>query len=129
MASLTVLIWLCSSLDSLVVTLAEITGLETLHARPRAAFDGTKTYGTFCIEIRIRRELVELYVWNKCTFSSHRRGKWRRISRGSVSAVRTMNSETPRLSVLVAACVTACQTPHKIPSEENWHRRPEKTYL
>jgi hypothetical protein len=43
-----VVTWLCSSLDSLVVTLAAITGRETLHARPRAAFDGTKMYGTFC---------------------------------------------------------------------------------
>lgn len=24
-----------------------MTGLDTLHARPRAAFEGTKTYGTF----------------------------------------------------------------------------------
>lgn len=30
-----------------MVTLAEMTGLDTLHARPRAAFEGTKTYGTF----------------------------------------------------------------------------------
>lgn len=36
------------------------------------------------------------------TFSSQRRGRCKRISRGSVSAVRTMNSATPRLRVLVA---------------------------
>ena len=30
--------------------LAAITGLETPQARPRAAFDATKTYGTFCVE-------------------------------------------------------------------------------
>jgi hypothetical protein len=47
-ACLIVVTWLCSSLDSLVVTLAAITGRETLHARPRAAFDGTNMYGTFC---------------------------------------------------------------------------------
>lgn len=35
--------------------------------------------------------------------SSHKRGKWRRISRGSVSAAMTMSSAMPRLSVLVAS--------------------------
>jgi hypothetical protein len=45
----------------------------------------------------------------KRTFSSHRRGKWRRISRGSVSAVKTMNSETPRFNVLVAGHLTKYQ--------------------
>lgn len=30
-----------------MVTLAEMTGRETLQARPRAALEGTKTYGTF----------------------------------------------------------------------------------
>jgi hypothetical protein len=39
------------------------------------------------------------------TFSSQRRGRCKRISRGSVSAVRTMNSATPRLRVLVAVNV------------------------
>lgn len=29
--------------------LAAITGLETPQARPRAAFDATKTYGTFFV--------------------------------------------------------------------------------
>jgi hypothetical protein len=43
-----VLIWLDSSWASLVVTLAAITGRVTLQARPSAAFDGTKMYGTFC---------------------------------------------------------------------------------
>lgn len=42
-AFLIVVIWLDSSFDSPVVTLAEITGLETLQARPRAALDGRKT--------------------------------------------------------------------------------------
>lgn len=43
MASLTLRIWLCSSRASLVVTLAAITGRETLQARPKAALDGMKT--------------------------------------------------------------------------------------
>lgn len=47
MASLMLRIWLWSSRASLVVTLAEMTGRDTLQARPRAAFDGMKTYGTF----------------------------------------------------------------------------------
>ena len=34
--------------------------------------------------------------------SSHKRGKWRRISMGSVSAVRMIKSEMPRFNVLVA---------------------------
>lgn len=34
--------------------------------------------------------------------SSQRRGKWRRISRGSASAAMTINSARPRLSVFVA---------------------------
>ena len=38
----------------------------------------------------------------KLTFSSQRRGRCIRISMGSVSAVSTMNSAIPRLSVLVA---------------------------
>lgn len=42
-AFLTVWIWLDSSFDSPVVTLAEMTGLETSQARPRAALEGTKT--------------------------------------------------------------------------------------
>ena len=47
MASLILRIWLWSSRASLVVTLAAMTGRDTLQARPRAAFDGIKTYGTF----------------------------------------------------------------------------------
>jgi len=41
-AFLTVVIWLDNSLDSPVVTLAEMTALETLQARPRAALEGKK---------------------------------------------------------------------------------------
>jgi hypothetical protein len=44
---------------------------------------GKKTYGTF--------------------LSSQRRGRWRTISIGSTSAVRMMNSQIPRLRVLVAS--------------------------
>jgi len=58
------------------------TGRDTPHARPSAALDGTNTYGTF--------------------LSSASRGRWSRISIGSVSAAMTTNSEMPRLSVLVA---------------------------
>jgi hypothetical protein len=47
-------------------THAAMTGRETPQARPRAVLEGTKTYGTF--------------------LSSQRRGRWRRISMGSVSA-------------------------------------------
>lgn len=35
-----------------MVTLAEMTGRETLQARPSAALEGTKTYGTFCRDAR-----------------------------------------------------------------------------
>ena len=49
MALLTVWMRLESSLFSLVVMLAEITGLETPQARPRAALEETKTYETFLI--------------------------------------------------------------------------------
>ena len=83
MESLRVLIWDLSCDPSLVVTEHEMTGLDTPHARPSACLDGTKTYGTF--------------------LSSARRGRWRRISSGSVSAARTTNSEMPRLSVFVAS--------------------------
>jgi hypothetical protein len=40
---------------------------------------------------------------SKRTFSSQRSGRWRRISSGSVSAVKRMNSAMPRLRVFVAA--------------------------
>jgi len=62
---------------------AAITGRETPQARPRACLDGTKTYGTF--------------------LSSQRSGRCNKISIGSVSAVRTMNSAIPRFKVLVAS--------------------------
>lgn len=39
----------------------------------------------------------------KLTLSSARRGRWSKISSGSVSAAMTMNSAIPRLRVLVAA--------------------------
>ncbi len=39
---------------------------------------------------------------DELTFSSQSRGRWRRISSGSVSAVRMMSSAIPRLRVLVA---------------------------
>lgn len=35
-------------LPSFEVTEQAMTGLETPHARPRACFEGTNTYGTFC---------------------------------------------------------------------------------
>ena len=35
-----------------------MTGLETLQARPRAAFDGTNTYGTFYPPVRQRSSWV-----------------------------------------------------------------------
>ena len=47
MANLMLRIWLWSSRASLVVTLAAMTGRDTLQARPRAALDGMKMYGTF----------------------------------------------------------------------------------
>ena len=76
-------IWLCSSRFSLVVMLQATTGRDTPHARPSAIFDGTKTYGTF--------------------LSSHSSGRCSTISIGSTSAVITMNSQMPRLSVFVAS--------------------------
>jgi len=60
-----------------------ITGLETPQARPKASLDSTNTYGLF--------------------LSSHSNGKCSRISKGSASAAITINSATPRLSVLVAS--------------------------
>ena len=36
------------------------------------------------------------------TLSSHKRGKWSKISKGSVSAARMINSAKPRFSVFVA---------------------------
>lgn len=83
MASLSCWIWFFNWLPSFVVMLAAITGLVTPHARPRAAFDGTNTYGTF--------------------LSSARRGKWSKISIGSVSAAMMTTSLIPLLRVLVAA--------------------------
>ena len=68
---------------SFVVTDAEITGLETPHARPSACFEGTNTYGTF--------------------LSSANKGKCNKISSGSVSAARTMNSQIPLFKVFVAS--------------------------
>lgn len=60
-----------------------MTGLETPQALPRAVLDGTKTYGTF--------------------LSSHKSGKWSKISIGSVSAAMMMNSEIPLFKVLVVS--------------------------
>jgi len=42
--------WICdlSWLPSLDVTEHEITGRRHRRMRPRACFDGTNTYGTFC---------------------------------------------------------------------------------
>ena len=82
--------------------LAAMTGRETLQARPKAALDSTKTYGTFCwirliVSTKVSPELEEM-----CTFSSQSRGRCKRISRGSVSAVRTMSSAIPRFKVFVA---------------------------
>lgn len=59
-----------------------ITGLETPHARPKAALLGTKTYGTF--------------------LSSHKSGRCKTISMGSASAANIINSELFLLSDLVA---------------------------
>lgn len=41
------LIFSASSLFSLVITLTAMTGREIPQARPSAALDATKTYGTF----------------------------------------------------------------------------------
>jgi hypothetical protein len=65
-----------------VVTEHAMTGRDTPHDRPSATLEGTETYGTF--------------------LSSQSKGRCKRISRGSASAARTMNSEIPRLSVFVA---------------------------
>ena len=48
---ITLRLWIgCFSwLPSLLVTEQAMTGLVTPQARPRACFEGTKTYGTFCI--------------------------------------------------------------------------------
>ena len=52
------------------------------HRAHQHTLEGTKTYGTF--------------------LSSHSRGRCSRISNGSASAAMTMNSDMPRLRVLVA---------------------------
>lgn len=75
-------IWGLSCEPSFIVTEVAITGRDTPHARPKACLERTNTYGTF--------------------LSSHSSGKWRMISNGSASAAITMNSEIPRLRVLVA---------------------------
>lgn len=75
-------IWGFSCEPSFIVTDVAITGRDTPHARPKACLERTNTYGTF--------------------LSSHNSGKWRMISSGSASAAITMNSEIPRLRVLVA---------------------------
>ena len=55
MASLILSVWGLSWLASLLVMLHAMTGRETPAARPSAAFDGTKTYGTFCNKIYVVR--------------------------------------------------------------------------
>lgn len=60
-----------------------MTDLDTPHARPKATFEGTNTYGTF--------------------LSSHKSGKCIKISIGSASPAQTMNSVMPRFNVFVAS--------------------------
>ena len=67
MALLIVSSWLWSSRCSDVVTLAAITGRETLQARPKAALDSTKMYGTFCgthsiVKIELSKALENGYL-------------------------------------------------------------------
>jgi len=79
---------------------AAMTDRETPHARPRACFEGTNTYCTFCEKGKNcsgKRTIAEV------TLSSHNSGRCSKMARGSVSAARMMRSEMPRLSVLVAA--------------------------
>lgn len=68
---------------SFTVTEHAMTGRETPHALPRACLLRMNTYGTF--------------------LSSQRRGRCSKISRGSVSAAITTNSQIPRFKVLVAS--------------------------
>src|ERR1035437_3225764 len=70
-----------------------IIGLETPQALPKATFELTKMYGTFYFFLSGQGN----------TLSSQRRGRWSKISNGSVSAVRTTNSAIPRLRALVAS--------------------------
>ena len=46
--------------------------------------------------------IMAVRMYGSLTFSSHNKGRWSKISRGSASAVRMMTSEIPRLRVLVA---------------------------
>lgn len=93
---------------SCVITEHAMTGRDTPQARPKATFDSTKTYGTF--------------------LSSQRRGKWSKISNGSVSAAITMNWEIPLFKVLVASfapflsCLkrTACSMNEMIDDVKSW---------
>lgn len=84
--SFNVLICPMSSLASFVVMLAAMTARDTPLARPNATLLGTYTYGTF--------------------LSSQRRGRWRRMARGEVSAARMMISAVPRLRVFVAVPIS-----------------------
>jgi len=73
--------------------------------RPRDITGSTK--GSFGWQKDIRHILegivgMKTRKKGKRTFSSQRRGRWSNISRGSVSAVKMMNSAMPRLSVFVA---------------------------
>lgn len=92
--------------------LAAITGRVTPQALPRAAFDGTKTYGTFCgQEMETFGNIKHVCAiergpsgwFGMRTLSSASRGRWSRISIGSVSAAMMTTSLIPLLSVFVAA--------------------------
>lgn len=55
--------------------------------------------------LKLTRRAVQLQENEETTYflSSQRRGKWRRMARGAVSAARMMISEIPRFKVLVAS--------------------------
>jgi hypothetical protein len=57
------------------------------------------------LHMKVRQTLSGLC--NGLAFSSQTKGRWRRISKGSVSAVRIMTSAIPRFKVFVAGVFSA----------------------
>jgi hypothetical protein len=90
----------------------ELPGLVGSHAsgddgpRDTASTAESSLGGNEDVRHVLEQELVTRVYESKnreLTLSSQRRGKWRTISMGSTSAVMMMNSQIPRLRVLVAS--------------------------
>lgn len=81
-----------------------ITGLETPQARPRAKSKMKFKYKIYTMNLGKWENIPCLDLTNTYgTFlSSHKRGRWSRISKGWASAAITMNSDKPRFNAFVA---------------------------